>query len=88
MASACCRPSPVSVVRPAVAPIMKPRVIWSPAAQMASPVRWNPNIRVEDVDRDERVACVEYEVPTAVNAARAPASLMPTWMIWPCGLSL
>jgi len=42
--SACCRPSPVSVVRPAVAPIANPRVIWSPAAQNWSPVRWNPNI--------------------------------------------
>ena len=42
--SACCRPSPVSVVRPAVAPIRKPRAIWSPAAHRASPVRWNPNI--------------------------------------------
>ena len=42
--SACCRPSPVSVVRPAVAPMMKPRAIWSPAAQNWSPVRWNPNI--------------------------------------------
>ena len=42
--SACCRPSPVSVVRPAVAPMRKPRVIWSAAAQIESPVRWKPNI--------------------------------------------
>ena len=42
--SSCCRPSPVSVVRPAVAPIMNPRPRWSPNAQAWSPVRWNPNI--------------------------------------------
>ena len=42
--SSCCRPSPLSVVRPAVAPSTKPRAIWSAAAQNASPVRWNPNI--------------------------------------------
>jgi hypothetical protein len=42
--SACWRPSPVSVVRPAVAPMMNPRVIWSAAAQKESPVRWKPNI--------------------------------------------
>ena len=33
-----------SVVRPAVAPIRKPRESWSAAAQMPSPVRWKPNI--------------------------------------------
>jgi hypothetical protein len=32
------------VVRPAVAPMMNPRVIWSIAAHIWSPVRWNPNI--------------------------------------------
>jgi hypothetical protein len=42
--SACCSPSPVSVVRPAVAPIRKPRASWSAIAQIESPVRWNPNI--------------------------------------------
>jgi hypothetical protein len=42
--SSCWRPSPVSVVRPAVAPIMNPRPRWSPNAQAWSPVRWNPNI--------------------------------------------
>ena len=42
--SSCCRPSPLSVVRPAVAPITKPRAIWSAAAQSPSPVRWKPNI--------------------------------------------
>ncbi len=42
--SSCCRPSPVSVVRPAVAPSRKPRPIWSAIAQIWSPVRWKPNI--------------------------------------------
>ncbi|SHU20079.1 Uncharacterised protein [Mycobacteroides abscessus subsp. abscessus] len=42
--SACCRPSPVRVVRPAVAPSTKPRAIWSAAAHRPSPVRWKPNI--------------------------------------------
>jgi len=40
----CCVPSPVNVVLPAVAPIRKPRANWSAAAQIPSPVRWNPNI--------------------------------------------
>jgi hypothetical protein len=31
------------VVRPAVAPSRKPRVIWSAAAHSPSAVRWNPN---------------------------------------------
>jgi pyruvate dehydrogenase E1 component len=42
--SSCCRPSPLSVVRPAVAPMTNPRTNWSEAAQKASPVRWNPNM--------------------------------------------
>ena len=42
--SSCWRPSPLSVVRPAVAPSTKPRAIWSAAAQNPSPVRWKPNI--------------------------------------------
>ncbi len=42
--SQCCSPSPVSVVRPAVAPSRKPRPRWSPNDQMRSPTRWNPNI--------------------------------------------
>ena len=42
--SSCCRPSPFSVVRPAVAPSRKPRVIWSAAAHSSSAVRWKPNI--------------------------------------------
>jgi hypothetical protein len=40
----CCRPSPASVVRPAVAPSMKPRERESAAAQIASPTRWKPII--------------------------------------------
>ncbi|SHY12806.1 Uncharacterised protein [Mycobacteroides abscessus subsp. abscessus] len=31
---------------------------------------------------------VEYAVPTAVNEAVDPASLMPSCRIWPCWLSL
>ena len=42
--SSCCRPSPLSVVRPAVPPSMNPRVRLSPAAQARSPTRWKPNI--------------------------------------------
>ncbi|CAM5690985.1 hypothetical protein STENM327S_02054 [Streptomyces tendae] len=42
--SACWSPSPVSVVRPAVAPSTKPRANWSPICQNWSPVRWKPNI--------------------------------------------
>jgi hypothetical protein len=42
--SLCCRPSPVSVGAPGGAPIRNPRAIWSAAAQIESPVRWNPNI--------------------------------------------
>ena len=42
--SSCCRPSPLSVVRPAVPPSRKPRACMSPAAQAKSPMRWNPNI--------------------------------------------
>jgi hypothetical protein len=34
----------LSVVRPAVAPIRKPRARWSAAAQIRSPTRWKPNI--------------------------------------------
>ena len=40
----CCRPSPISVVRPAVPPRRKPRQRMSPAAHARSPVRWKPNI--------------------------------------------
>jgi hypothetical protein len=40
----CCRPSPLSVVRPAVPPIRNPRARLSPAAQARSPMRWKPNI--------------------------------------------
>ena len=40
----CCRPSPRRVVRPAVAPMRKPRARASAACQMRSPTRWNPNI--------------------------------------------
>ncbi len=40
----CCRPSPFNVVRPAVAPIRKPRPRASPNAQIWSIVRWKPNI--------------------------------------------
>ncbi len=42
--SACWVPSPVKVVRPAVAPMRNPRAIWSAADQMPSPERWKPNI--------------------------------------------
>ena len=42
--SLCCSPSPVSVVRPAVAPSRKPRPSWSPSAHIWSPVRCQPNI--------------------------------------------
>ena len=42
--SQCWSPSPCSVVRPAVAPSMKPRPRWSAKDQMRSPTRWNPNI--------------------------------------------
>ena len=42
--SSCCSPSPLSVVRPAVAPRRKPRPRASPNAQIWSIVRWNPNI--------------------------------------------
>ena len=42
--SACWSPSPVSVVRPAVAPRTKPRPSWSASCQNWSPVRWKPNI--------------------------------------------
>ena len=42
--SSCWRPSPLSVVRPAVAPRRKPRVRRSAAAQIRSPTRWKPNI--------------------------------------------
>ena len=42
--SLCCSPSPVSVVRPAVAPSRKPRPSWSPNAHIWSPVRCQPNI--------------------------------------------
>ena len=37
--SSCCRPSPLSVVRPEVPPIRKPRARISPAAQARSPMR-------------------------------------------------
>ena len=40
----CCRPSPASVVRPAVPPSMKPLARQSQAAQIKSPMRWKPNI--------------------------------------------
>jgi hypothetical protein len=40
----CCRPSPVSVVRPAGGADEEAAASWSAAAQMASPVRWKPNI--------------------------------------------
>ena len=40
----CWRPSPSSVVRPAVAPSRKPRARASAAGQMRSPTRWKPNI--------------------------------------------
>ena len=42
--SSCCSPSPLSVVRPLVPPIRKPRARMSPAAQARSPTRWKPNI--------------------------------------------
>ena len=42
--SSCCRPSPFSVVRPAVAPSRKPRARWSAAAQARSPIRCMPNM--------------------------------------------
>ena len=42
--SSCCRPSPLSVVRPAVPPSRNPRARESPAAQARSPMRWKPNI--------------------------------------------
>jgi hypothetical protein len=42
--SSCWRPSPVSVVRPAVPPSRKPRPRASRSAQIWSPVRWKPNI--------------------------------------------
>jgi hypothetical protein len=42
--SACCRPSPVRVVRPAVAPTRKPRPSWSPSCHIWSAVRCQPNI--------------------------------------------
>ena len=40
----CCRPSPMSVVRPAVAPHRNPRARASAANQMRSPTRWKPNM--------------------------------------------
>ena len=42
--SLCWSPSPFSVVRPAVAPIRKPRARASAKAQIWSIVRWKPNI--------------------------------------------
>ena len=36
--------APLSVVRPEVAPSRKPLACMSPAAQIRSPTRWNPNI--------------------------------------------
>ena len=40
----CCRPSPLRVVRPAVAPMRKPRARLSAAAHSWSPMRWKPNM--------------------------------------------
>ena len=43
-----------------------------------------PEHRVEDVDRDHRLAVRGVATcPTAVNAAIEPASLMPMCRIWP-----
>ena len=42
--SSCCRPSPLSVVRPAVPPSTKPFIRMSAPAQIRSPTRWKPNI--------------------------------------------
>src|ERR687885_289072 len=62
--SSCCRPSPLSVVRPAVAPSRKPRVRMSAAAQIRSPIRRKPGIDrvveladvgIDLVRREERV---------------------------------
>ena len=40
----CCKPSPLRVVLPEVAPIKKPFACASPAAQAKSWILWNPNI--------------------------------------------
>ena len=54
--SSCCRPSPFSVVRPAVPPSRKPRERMSPAAQREVADALEAEHRVEDVERDHRHA--------------------------------
>src|SRR4051794_25588913 len=56
--SACCRPSPLSVVRPAVPPTRKPRAWLSRGGPRKVADTLEAEHRVVDVERDQRDAVV------------------------------